>query len=319
MEPWHEDYRRRYAELKAQGKSFFPYTVFKDVVVALVVLAALFALAVYVPAELEPLADPTDAHYNPRPEWYFMFLFQALKFFPGHLEAVAAILLPGLCVLLLLAVPLLDRGPKRHPLDRPFWTVLGLASLAGFAALTWAGMSSPLTNPTAEADPRIAAGRRLYDQLSCAYCHKIGGKGGAVGPALDKGAGNEAEEWLTRHFKDPQSVTPGSTMPKMNLLDDEVKVLVAYMKSLRADEPFTTAAPKLFSEHCASCHKLGKLGEDSAPDLSFIGTARDKAFIKKYIEDPSVALPESAMPAFKGQLTDVEIEDLARYLSVQGR
>lgn len=319
MERWQEEYQRRYAELKEQGKSFFPYTVFKDVCVALLVLAVLFALAHYRPAELEPLADPTDTHYNPRPEWYFLFLFQALKFFPGNLEAVAAIILPGLGVLLLMAVPFLDRSPKRHPFDRPLWTGLGLASLAGFAALTWAGMSSPLTNPTEEADPKIAAGRRLYDQMSCAYCHKIGGKGGAVGPALDKGAGNETEPWLTRHFKDPQSVTPGSAMPKMNLLDDEVKVLVAYMKSLHAEEPFTKAAPRLFADNCAACHTIGKAGGDSGPDLSFIGTARDKAFIKKYMEDPSVTKPDSAMPAFKGQLTDVQIEDLARYLSAQGR
>ncbi|UPT75435.1 MAG: c-type cytochrome [Elusimicrobiota bacterium] len=169
------------------------------------------------------------------------------------------------------------------------------------------------------ADPQIAAGRRLYDQLNCAHCHKVGGKGGVVGPALDKVAGGETEEWLTRHFKDPRSVTPGSVMPKLNLLDDEVKVLVAYMKSFHAEEPFTKAAPKLFTENCTACHKLGKEGADSGPDLSFIGTARDKAFIKKYIEDPSVSMPASAMPAFKGQLTDVQIEDLARYLSAQGR
>jgi mono/diheme cytochrome c family protein len=319
MESWHEEYKRRYAELKESGKSFFPYTVFKDVCVALAVLAVLYALAYYRPPELEALADPTDTHYNPRPEWYFLFLFQALKFFPGKLEAVAAIILPGLGVVLLTAVPFLDRGPKRHPFDRPLWTGLGLAGLAGFFALTWAGMSSPLTNPTEVADPQIAAGRRLYDQMSCAHCHKIGGKGGVVGPALDKVAGAETEEWLTRHFKDPRSVTAGSVMPKMNLLDDEVKVLVAYMKSFQAEEPYTKAAPKLFEENCSACHKLGKEGGDTGPDLSFIGTARDKAFIKKYVEDPSKTKLDSAMPTFKGQLTDVEIEDLARYLSAQGR
>lgn len=319
MESWHEEYKRRYAQLKANGKAFFPYTVFKDVCVALLVLVALFALAHYRPPELEALADPTDTHYNPRPEWYFLFLFQALKFFPGKLEAVAAIILPGLGIVLLAAVPLLDRGPKRHPLDRPLWTGLGLAAIAGFAALTWAGMTSPLTNPTELADPQVAAGRRLYDQMNCVHCHKIGGKGGAVGPALDKVAGDETEEWLTKHFKDPKSVTPGSVMPKLNLLDDEVKVLVAYMKSFHAEESFTAAAPKIFEENCASCHKLGKEGGEAGPDLSFIGTAREKRFIKKYVEDPAKSKPDSAMPAFKGQLTDVQIEDVSRYLSAQGR
>ena len=319
MKPWHEDYKRRYARLKESGKSFFPYTVFKDVCVALAVLGALFALAHFRPAELEPLADPTDTQYNPRPEWYFLFLFQALKFFPGHLEAIAAIVLPGLCVLLLLCVPLLDRSPKRHPLDRPLWTGLCVAALAGFAALTWAGMRSPMTNPSEDIDPKVATGRRLYDQMNCMYCHKINGKGGEVGPALDQGAGGESEAWLIKHFKDPQSVTPGSSMPRINLLDDEAAVLAAYIKSLHAEEPFTKAAPNIFTAHCADCHKIGKTGGDAGPDLSFIGTARDKAFIKRYVEDPSKSNPGSAMPAYKGQLTDVQIEDVARYLSSQGR
>lgn len=317
MEAWHEEYQRRYAELKARGKAFFPYSVFKDVCVASVLLAVLFALARYAPAELEPLADPTDTHYNPRPEWYFLFLFQALKFFPGSLEPVAAIILPGLGVLLLMAVPFLDRGGRRHPLDRPLWTFLGVASLAGFAALTWAGMASPLTNPTVEKDPLIAEGRRVYDQLNCAYCHKIVGKGGKVGPALDKVAGGESEEWLTKHFRDPQSVTPGSKMPKLNLLDDEIRALVAYMRSF--DAPYTKASPKLFEDNCAACHTLGKTGGEEGSDLSFIGAARDTAYIKRYIEDPALINPDSSMPSFKDQLTQVEIEDLARYLFAQGR
>ncbi len=312
---WHKEYKERYAKLKAAGKSFFPHAVFKDTVVAFLILCALSALGFFVGAKLEDLADPTDTTYNPRPEWYFLFLFQALKFFPGKLEAVAAVLLPGLGLFILVLLPFLDRGPERHPLERPFWSAFGLFALAGISYLTWEGYRSPLTNPIVEKDPVVAEGQRLYRDLKCAYCHALQGKGGKVGPDLSRVGGTENEEWLTRHFRDPQSVTPGSSMPKMNLLDEEIKALVAYVKSLGAGDLYTAEAPKLFAENCAACHKLGKEGGDTGPDLSLIGSARDKIYIKRYIIDPAILNASSSMPGFKDQLTEVQIEDLARYLA----
>ena len=318
MSAWHEAYRKRYAKLKEAGRAFFPYTVFKDAFVIALVFAALALLAWKFGAGLESLADPTDTTYNPRPEWYFLFLFQALKAFPGSLEPVVATVLPGAAVLGLLLLPLLDRGPKRHPLDRPFLTGLGVLALLVVGALTMAGLRSPLVNPIEAKDPLVVAGRRIYQDMNCAYCHKIGGKGGVVGPELDKVAGDESIEWLEKHFRDPKSVTPGSVMPQLNLLPDEVVALTAYMKSF-AGEPFTKEAPKLFAANCAVCHKIDKVGGEVGPDLSLIGSARNKAFIKHYINDPTASNPGTVMPSFKGQLTDVQIEDVARYLSSLGR
>ncbi|MDE2237202.1 MAG: c-type cytochrome, partial [Elusimicrobia bacterium] len=269
-------------------------------------------------AHLESLADPTDTSYNPRPEWYFLFLFQALKAFPGSLESVAAVVLPGAVFAALFFLPLFDRGHKRHPLDRPFLTGLGVLAIAGVTALTVEGYRSPLVNPVVEKNPEVVEGARLYRQLNCAYCHKIRGKGGVVGPQLDRVVGAESPEWLERHFRDPSAVTPHSAMPRLGLLDDEIKALTAYLKSI-ANEPFTQEAPKLFAENCAVCHKIRGQGGEVGPDLSTIGSARDKSFIVRYIEDPAKTNPKSGMPAFRGQLTDLQIEDLARYLSSLGR
>ena len=318
MKDWHEAYRKRYAKLKEAGHSFFPYSVFKDTLVALLIFAALAFLAWKYGAGLESLADPTDTTYNPRPEWYFLFLFQALKAFPGSLEPVVAVVLPGVAVVTLLLLPLIDRGPKRHPLDRPLLTGLGVVTLLAIGALTVAGFRSPLVNPIEEKDPLIANGQRIYRNMNCAYCHKIKGKGGIVGPRLDKVAGNESIEWLEKHFRDPRSVMPDSKMPQLHLLDDEVVALATYMKSL-SPEPFTKDAPKLFADNCAVCHKIGKEGGEVGPDLSLIGSARSKTFLKQYVNDPTISNPATVMPAFKGQLTDVQIEDLSRYLSSLGR
>src|SRR4030042_952467 len=80
-------YRESYQRAKEKGVPFFPNALFKDAIVSLLVFLALVALAALLGAPLEAHADPSDTSYTPRPEWYFMFLFQLLKYFPGRLEA----------------------------------------------------------------------------------------------------------------------------------------------------------------------------------------------------------------------------------------
>ena len=314
---WHEEYRERYRKLKSEGKSFFPYAVFKDTLMIFFILTVLCLLSYHYGAPIEDPADPTDSTYNPRPEWYFLFLFQALKLFPGKLESIAAVAVPAAAVTFLFILPFIDRGPERHPFDRLFLTLLGLGALASMGFLTYRGATSPLTNPIVEKDPMVMTGQRLYAELNCAYCHKIGGKGGTVGPELDKVAGDETEEWLIKHFRDPQAVTPGSAMPKFNLLEEEIGALAAYIKSLGGAASYTLEATRLFKENCGVCHRIGKEGAEVGPDLSLIGRPRDKNYLKRYIQDPSKLNPSSSMPGFGGQLTDLQIEDLARYLSAQ--
>ncbi|MDE2291809.1 MAG: c-type cytochrome [Elusimicrobia bacterium] len=315
MSDWHAAYKERYKKLKEEGLPFFPYTVFKDTLMAVLVLALLCFLAHHFGAKLEDVADPTDTTYNPRPEWYFLFLFQSLKFFPGSLEAVAAVVMPGVIVTALLLLPFIDRGPKRHPLERPLVTGAGVLALMGWGWLTWAGWHSPMTNPSTPRDPQVTRGERLYAQLNCAYCHAIRGKGGRVGPDLETAFEKHDEAWIRKHFQDPQALSPGTRMPKLNLLDDEVDALVAYLKSVGTGGAFTPEAPKLFAENCATCHTIDGKGGDVGPNLSMIGSARSKDFIKNYVMDPSKSNPNSSMPGFAGQLTDVQIEDVARYLA----
>ena len=79
------------------------------------VFACLITFAATIRVPLDGMADPSDATYVPRPEWYFLSLFQLLKYFPGRLEPVATMVIPGAVVTLLALLPFLDRRPERHP------------------------------------------------------------------------------------------------------------------------------------------------------------------------------------------------------------
>ncbi|MEK7777727.1 MAG: hypothetical protein AAB303_03795, partial [Chloroflexota bacterium] len=131
-----EEYEERYHEAKDRGESFFPYHIFHDAFASLVVVGVILALAIIVGAETGPIADPTTTSYNPRPEWYFLFLFQALKYTPPSLEILVTVGFPAVAVLVLLAIPFIDRGDQRHPLKRPLATGLGITVVLGIAFLT---------------------------------------------------------------------------------------------------------------------------------------------------------------------------------------
>ena len=102
-------YEAEYEASKKDGESFFPGTLAKDTIMALAVVGVIMLLAALFPHVSQAPADPTSTTYNPRPEWYFLFFFEFLKLFPGSLESVAAVLVPALAFLLLLAVPFLSQ------------------------------------------------------------------------------------------------------------------------------------------------------------------------------------------------------------------
>ena len=79
-------YLEKYKEEKEKGEPFFPYAVFKDALAALIVFLLLVALAYFIGTPLEPPADPADTMYTPKPEWYFLSVFQMLKYFPRRIR-----------------------------------------------------------------------------------------------------------------------------------------------------------------------------------------------------------------------------------------
>lgn len=118
--------------------TFWPDQVLKDAVACLAVLAVVLFLAVWHGAgpqggaELGAPADPAESYSAARPEWYFLFLFQFLKYFHGETEIIGAMVIPGLVMLFLFLMPFFGRWNLGHR----FNIVFMVSILIGVGVLT---------------------------------------------------------------------------------------------------------------------------------------------------------------------------------------
>jgi len=134
----------------ARAMPFFPNFVLRDLVGWLTALAVLAALAAFMPAHLGEKADPfASAPAGIKPEWYFMFMFQTLKYLPAHILVfegeVVGILAFGVGGIFLALVPFVDRRTSRGEAN-PLITWIGLGIIAFIIVLTILGYAA---NPTA--------------------------------------------------------------------------------------------------------------------------------------------------------------------------
>jgi menaquinol-cytochrome c reductase cytochrome b/c subunit len=185
MEEKHkQEYLEKYKQAKQKGVKFWPDIIYKDLIIAVALFMILIVLATFVGVANEPKADPSDNSYVPRPEWYFLFLFEMLKYFPGELEWIGTTIIPGIAVLALLLLPFYDRNPYRHWKKRILAISVMSVIVLGMIALTiMASASTPSqveTGPIAVTLPeKIAAGGDLY-AIQCVECHGAEGEGGEV-------------------------------------------------------------------------------------------------------------------------------------------
>ena len=308
--------------------AFYPSHVIKDTVVVAAVFATLFATAALIPAHLDEIANPADADYIPRPEWYFLSLFQMLKYFPGPLEPIATMVIPGLVIGFLILLPFVDRGEGRHPLrgSRRWISAAVAAIAAGVVVLTALG----LADRPAGRDPHdwgllpIAGHAFATDDAGgCARCHVAGGPAAPLSiTRLTKD-----NEWLLAHMADPIAIAPGvrteqERAPKPVMSRFRAEAVVAYLRRVHAGSSAPNVATDVrlaaqtYAENCVMCHKVSGDGGAVGPDLSHVGSRRDEAFITAMIEDPVAATgkKDSVMPDFKSQLSAEQIAALSSTL-----
>jgi quinol---cytochrome c reductase cytochrome c subunit, bacillus type len=227
-----EAYLREYDLLKKKGKPFFPYAVFKDSAMFLVVVLVIAALSLILGAEQGPKVDPTTTTYTPRPEWYFFFLFELLRVIkPPELVPIATVGIPTLAMVLLFLLPFIDRNPERRPERRPVATAFGVMTIIAMAFLTFLGATAGApTEVDLQVAPRFEAGKEVVAQSGCLACHKLGENGNdGPGPELTEIGAKLPAQAIRRSLINPSGIMP----PYGDLPPEKLNSLVDFLASLQ--------------------------------------------------------------------------------------
>jgi quinol---cytochrome c reductase cytochrome c subunit, bacillus type len=244
----------RYKEdVQKRGKPFYPYAMFHDTVMSLVVVCVIVVLAVIwkwtTPGDhtgtgagwLGPLytdeADPGTTSFVPRPDWYFYFLFYLLRIFKWPDSVILGTVgIPTIIIVLMLALPFVDVRRERRLSRRPVAVVITILTVIAMGTLTYKGATAKeaLGSELAAAVPSwvkqqglpaaAVPGARLFSQSGCLTCHTYLGTGSSNlgAPDLSKeGSKGRGLQFQIDHLKCPSCVTPGSAMPPFASLGEE--------------------------------------------------------------------------------------------------
>jgi ubiquinol-cytochrome c reductase cytochrome b subunit len=261
---------------KLPTEAFYPKQVLIDMTFVLVVMGVLGMLAHFVPVMLGSEADPANTRFIPRPEWYFLPMFQWLKYWKGWSTVIGAFIIPAILIGLVFLLPFVDRGLERRPWRRPIPVGGVLIILVG---LLWLGMTSrlddsrdanvaaqlaeqdqqehayfysafkPYSTPSPSGavaspseDPTVAQGKGIFDSHGCSGCHGETG-GGAVGPSLKHIGTKYPPAQLTALLKAPRANMKAAGMVPLTLSAADMKSLVSYLASLGGTSAASAAAP----------------------------------------------------------------------------
>lgn len=306
-------------------KKFFPEQTFKDTVGMFAWFAAVALMVALVKVPLGPAADPTQTGLDPRPEWYFLFLFQILKVFQGPLEIVGAIVLPGLAMAALTLMPFIDRGKLVRITQRT-----GAIALVSLAAILWTGLTARavVTTPrqfeedgTVEIQswqmipPSQLAGVGAFRQFNCGSCHGLGRSG--AGPDLAQAVSVKPADWLTSHFRQPTADGVAS-----DISDSQVRALIQLVTKRdengldawqNAPQDAIDGALVYQANQCALCHTVNGEGGKVGPVLNGLHLRHDRQWVEGHFQDPEKFTPGSGMPPYDN-LSQQDLNRLTDYV-----
>jgi quinol-cytochrome oxidoreductase complex cytochrome b subunit len=259
-------YARYKEDVKKNGKPFYPYAMFHDTVMSLVVVSVIIGLAVIwkwtTPGDhtgtgagwLGPLysdqADPGTTSFVPRPDWYFYFLFYLLRIFKWPDSVILGTVgIPTIIMVLMLALPFVDMRRERRLSRRPVAVVITILTVIAMGTLTYKGATAKESlgselkaavpgwaKKQGFADNKTAvAGAVLFSQSGCLTCHTYLGTGSSNlgAPDLSKeGSKGRGIDFQIRHLKCPSCVNPGSPMPPFaSLGEDNIRKIATFLEA----------------------------------------------------------------------------------------
>ena len=190
-------------------------------------------------------------------------------------------------------------------------------------------------------DDRVVAGKRAFEKYNCNDCHTILGFGAYYAPDLTRVIQRIGEDGTRYRIREPEKAFANSwrKMPQQNVSDREITDLVAFFrwvgeinnndwppqdsrKRLSRGEQMMVAkvgvspgAAVFQSKGCMNCHALHGTGGTFGPALDHVGRGKTVEAIEHYIRDPKGTNPNAQMPPQKDNLTERELEEVARFLA----
>src|SRR5215212_7417470 len=156
-------FKRYKQDVDRRGKPFYPFAMFHDTVMSLVVVSVIIALAViwkwtaddtfndkgqgdytgWLGAVYTNEADPGTTNFVPRPDWYFYFLFYLLRIFKWPESVILGTVgIPTILLMLLIAIPFVDLRRERRLLRRPVVVIAAILTAVAMGVLTYKGATA---------------------------------------------------------------------------------------------------------------------------------------------------------------------------------
>jgi menaquinol-cytochrome c reductase cytochrome b/c subunit len=247
LEARRAEFARYKTDVKKRGKPFFPYAMFHDTVMSLVVVVVIVALACiwkwttpgdhsgteagWLGTLYTDRADPGTTSFVPRPDWYFYFLFYLLRIFKWPDSVILGTIgIPTIIIVLMLALPFLDRRQERRLSRRPVAVVITILTVIALGTLTYKGATAKeaLGSETIalipdwakkqgfEGNAESLAGAKLFAETGCQQCHTYLGSGSSNLGAPDlsnEGTKGRGVQGLADYISDP-SKFGNNVMPR---------------------------------------------------------------------------------------------------------
>jgi len=269
-----ETYLKEYEELEHRdGVPFVPDAIWKDMIFAACVLAAVALCAVvFGPFGPSGQPDPTIIQTVPKPDFFFLWLYALLSLLPPALETPFLLIAPVIGIAVLLLLPFVSGEGEKSWRRRPIavLTVLLLAVILGtFTRLATYTPWSPVMNAWSGSpvpveylhnrSPLERQGALVFQEKQCRNCHALGGEGGQRGPALDAVATRLTEDQLIRQVLQGRGNMPAYGR---NLSPPEVTALVSFLCTLHpgGQTPARDASLPAASSPTGSRASLGAAG-----------------------------------------------------------
>jgi menaquinol-cytochrome c reductase cytochrome b/c subunit len=258
-------YQKYKQDVKARGKPFFPYAMFHDTVMSLVVVTVIIGLAcvwyftsgpdpescgsgdscLLGPRYSEP-ADPGTTNFVPRPDWYFYFLFYLLRIFKWPDTVILGTVgIPTILLIILIILPFVDLRSERRLSRRPVAVIAAVLVVLSMGVLTYKGATAKeaLASEVVQAVPTWAQrqgfqdnqeaveGAKIFASSGCTACHTYLGTGSSNQGAPDlsnEGTRGKSKQQLADYIKDP-SKFGNNVMPKFGFDDQQLNQLAEFL------------------------------------------------------------------------------------------